>query len=494
MTTAILWFRKDLRLQDNPALRAALQNNDCVIPFYCHNDLENKDWQIGEASRWWLHHSLDSLANNIKDLGSRLIIRNGSALKALQQLIKETQATQVYCNSMYEPDSVSGDIEINLWLMKQSIGFHCYDGNTLMSPASIKNKQGQPYRVFTPFYRYYLTHGFETRLSKPPKKLPVVPTKIFSEKVASLDLLPKHQWYKKFERYWKPGETGAKEKLKHFSNTNLITYPDSRDLPGDDKTSKLSPHLHFGEISPRQIIHALNNYSEDSEQYEFTNAYDGFIRQLIWRDFAYYILLHFPHTSEQSFNLRFDKFPWKKADKKFLTAWQKGMTGIPIVDAGMRQLWETGSMHNRVRMIVASLLTKNANLHWQQGARWFWDTLVDADLAQNSMNWQWVAGSGVDAAPYFRIFNPVTQGKRFDPDGNYVRFWVPELKDFPARYIHDPWNATEDLQQQANCIVGKDYPQPILDISQTRQQALENYNNFRQSNQTNETENIKMTL
>ena len=484
MTTAIIWFRSDLRLHDNPALQAALQNNDRVIPLYCHDDSQANQWQLGEASRWWLYKSLQSLSADLKNLGSRLIIRKEATLPILKQLVEETQATHVYCNAVYEPQQVSRDMESSLWLQKQGIGFHCYDGNTLTSPSSIRNKQGEPYRVFTPFYRYCLSTGFETRLYKSPRKMPAVSRNIRSENIKALDLLPENKWYRKLEKYWQPGEQGAGDKLVHFCRAKLENYTESRDLPGLDGTSALSPHLHFGEISPRQIIHGMNKFADEVKTQQFVQSYDGFIRQLIWRDFAYYILMNFPQTAEQPFNPRFNSFPWKKSDKKFLHAWTKGMTGIPIVDAGMRQLWETGSMHNRVRMIVASLLTKNANLHWHHGARWFWDTLVDADLALNSMNWQWVAGSGVDAAPYYRIFNPVTQGKKFDPDGSYIKEWIPELSNYPERYIHDPWNADQDIQKQANCVIGIDYPQPVLDISQTRQQALENFNSFRQSPQS----------
>jgi deoxyribodipyrimidine photo-lyase len=481
MKSAIVWFRQDLRLTDNPALNAALRDNQHVIPLYCFTNDESGDWPLGEASRWWLHHSLTALASDIESFGSKLVIRNGSSLKTLLELVKKTGSTSVYCNALYEPAHIARDNEVKDALLKFDVEFHCYHGNLLQPPSQVANQSGLPYRVYTPFYRFYLKNGFDTQLAASPRKLPAVATQLKPLSVNSLKLLPPVPWHNEFKNRWQPGEQGALLNLKLFCKQHLVDYPEVRDIPSIDGTSGLSPHLHFGEISPRQVIATLNKTAHSLKTTGITRGRDNVIRQLIWRDFAHHILVHFPHTTDKPFLESFSKFPWKRSDKKFLSAWQQGNTGIPVIDAGMRQLWKTGTMHNRVRMIVASLLSKNANLHWLNGARWFWDTLVDADLANNSMNWQWVAGCGVDAAPYFRIFNPVTQGKKFDPDGYYVEKWVPELAGFPKRYLHEPWNAPDKIQQETGIIVGKDYPKPIIDIAETRKQALSHYNALRQT-------------
>lgn len=480
MKSAIVWFRQDLRLTDNPALHAAVKNAKHVILLYCYAPDESGEWPPGEASRWWLHHSLISLSRDIKECGGQLIIRNGSSLKALKSLVKQTNASTIYCNALYEPEHIKRDNEIRDSFAELGVDLQCFHGSLLNPPPHVANQSGLPYRVFTPFYRYYLKNGFDTRVTSKPVKLVTVPDKLKSLTIDSLKLLPRVSWYNELETLWRPGEQGAQNNLKQFCKLRLADYPNARDIPAVNGTTRLSPHLHFGEISPRQAVASLNRAAHLSKNHGANNGRDAVIREIVWRDFAQHILVHFPHTTTQPFLNSFAKFPWKRSDQKFLTAWQKGNTGIPIVDAGMRELWKTGTMHNRVRMIVASLLAKNANLHWLNGARWFWDTLVDADLANNSMNWQWVAGCGVDAAPYFRIFNPVTQGKKFDPDGDYVKKWIPELANVPKRYIHDPWNAAEKLQQDTGINIGKDYPAPVVDISNSRKQALSNYNGFRQ--------------
>ena len=482
METVIFWFRQDLRLSDNPALSAALQNKRQVIPLFIHsdhNDNDNIEWQPGAASRWWLHRSLESLSADIKARGSQLILKKGPPLEVLRKLIKQTRATAIYINTLYEPEYSKRDETIRSALENEGIDFHYHHCNLLCSPDHVRNKSGNPYKVFTPFYRYYIQNGFDTRVQAKPKQLPKIASNIKSDTLKSLGLLPKIKWYDNFEIVWQPGEPAANKTLQAFCKKRLVEYPKARDIPAEDGTSHLSAYLHFGEISPRQIIAYLNKTADASAIPGASKARDAVIRQLIWRDFAHHVLVHFPFTTTQPFNKTYKKFPWKRSDKHFFDAWKKGNTGIPIIDAGMRQLWQTGIMHNRVRMIVASLLTKNANLHWLVGARWFWDTLVDADLANNSLNWQWVAGCGVDAAPYFRIFNPVTQGKKFDAQGDYIREWVPELKQVPARYIHDPWNTPEKVLQEIDLVIGKDYPAPILDVSNTRKQALVHYNKHR---------------
>jgi len=480
MNSAIVWFRQDLRLSDNPALHAAIKSKSLLIPLYCYNDNECGEWKTGSASRWWLHHSLNALSTDLRARGSRLIVQVGPSLDIINKIIQQTGATSIYCNALYEPEHIKRDNVVREELKNNGIDFHCFDGNLLLAPHQVANKSDLPYRVFTPFYRYYLNTGFNTQCQNAPKKLNVVPDKIKSIAINKLNLLPRINWYSEFESRWQPGENGAQKYLQRFCRQSLTGYPKARDIPSVDGTTNLSPHLHFGEISPRQVIAALTKASHTSKAAGASKARDTVIREIIWREFANHILVHFPYTTNQPFLENFNKYPWKLSDKKFLKAWQQGNTGIPIIDAGMRQLWKSGWMHNRVRMIVASLLAKNANLHWINGARWFWDTLVDADLANNSMNWQWVAGCGVDAAPYFRIFNPVTQGRKFDPQGVYIRQWVPELKNVPDRFIHDPWNTPDKLQQELKIIIGKHYPKPVLDLSETRKEILSIYNRFRQ--------------
>ncbi len=461
----LLWFRQDLRLHDNPALQAALTDADRIIPIYIHDD--NTAWSPGAASRWWLHHSLTALAETLKQLGSRLIIRCGDSTPVLQQLIDETGADAVYCNRIYEPARLKQDIQRHRQLKERGINFSVYQGNLLREPDTVRNQSGQPYKVFTPFYKCYLREGWDHQTCNRPKQLPGVSTRIKSDKLANLNLLPKIKWDHGFYEHWQPGEAGAWKQLHRFLRNDLADYHQARDIPSLQGTSRLSPHLHFGEISVRAILAELDRQN-------LRHQGEGFIRELIWRDFAHSVLFHFPRTTDKPFDERFNHFKWKTS-KKLLQAWQQGRTGYPIVDAGMRELWHTGTMHNRVRMIVASFLTKNGMVHWKEGAKWFWDTLVDADLAANSMNWQWVAGCGVDAAPYFRIFNPVTQSQKFDKQGLYIRQWVPELADLPNKHIHEPWKVPEDVQQETGCIIGKDYPEPILDLKATRDAALQAY-------------------
>lgn len=461
----IVWFRQDLRLHDNPALQAALADTERIIPIYIHDD--NPAWSPGAASRWWLHHSLTALADKLKQLGSRLILRHGDSVRVLQQIIDETGAGAVYCNRVYEPAGLRRDKQLHRQLNGNGITFSVYPGNLLREPDTVHNLSRQPYKVFTPFYQCYLREGWDNRTCDSPKRLPGVSTRIKSDKLADLDLLPTIKWDSGFDDHWQPGEAGAWKQLRRFLRNDLADYYQARDVPSLEGTSRLSPHLHFGEISVRAILGELDRQDRRRQG-------ESFIRELIWRDFAHSVLFHFPHTTDKPFDERFKNFKWKQS-KTLLQAWQQGCTGYPIIDAGMRELWHTGYMHNRVRMIVASFLTKNGMQHWKKGAEWFWDTLVDADLAANSMNWQWVAGCGVDAAPWFRIFNPITQSQKFDKQGIYIRQWVPELAKLSNKYIHEPWKAPDEVQRQAGCVIGKDYPEPVLDLKATREAALETY-------------------
>lgn len=475
----IYWLRSDLRLDDNPALSAALASGQTVIPVYILDDKTPGIWKRGAASRWWLHHSLAALDTSVqKNNLHRIVYATGDAQAALTAIIAQTGATDVYWNRCYEPWAISRDIGIKETLKKNGIGVHSASGYLLFEPWEIKNKSGQPYQVFTPFSKACFEKA-DTFL--PPADF-VKPAKKNASRISyqdlSLDdlaLLPNIPWYKTMEKIWQPGEEGAHKRLQDFLSKGVAHYKTARDFPAqEDGVSGLSPHLHFGEISPRRVwfavLASLRAGREDKNL--SSNAY-GWLRQLIWREFSYHLLYAAPDFPEQPWNKKFKDFPWKK-DPVLIKQWQQGNTGYPIIDAGMRQLWQTGWMHNRVRMIVGSFLVKNLLQPWREGEDWFWDTLVDADLANNAAGWQWIAGCGADAAPYFRVFNPVLQSKKFDPQGAYIRKFVPELAAIPDAYIHTPWDAPPLIRQQA-----KDYPAPIVDIAASRNKALKAYHDIK---------------
>lgn len=470
MSTCIIWFRRDLRLQDNPALFHAARQADRLLAVYIDESIDDP-WPAGGASRWWLHHSLRALDEALRAKGNRLHLLRGDPDTLLPELIRECAAGAVFANRRYEPYLQERDRRTQAALSDQGIPMHLYDSGLLHSPEAILNQQGEPYKVFTPYYRAALARGLDDSTHPVPRRLPPSPDGVHSLALVELDYLPRPDWAGGLAATWTPGEAGARQGLEDFLGHGLVNYSDNRDFPARDGGSRLSPHLHFGELSPRQVLGRLRSQGHPEAE--------AVIRQLVWRDFSHAVLHHFPHTSEQAFQEKFRHFPWRRRAKKDLSAWQRGQTGIPIVDAGMRELWHTGYMHNRVRMIVGSLLTKNLMIHWRLGAAWFWDTLVDADLAQNSMNWQWVAGSGVDAAPYFRIFNPVTQGGKFDADGAYVRRWVPELSRLDNKWLHKPWEADSTVLAAAGIALGRDYPRPLVDLKQTRQDALAAYQTIR---------------
>ena len=470
MQKILVWFRRDLRLGDNPALHAAKRAQ--LIPIYIHAPQEDAPWEPGGASRWWLHHSLAALATQLKAAGSRLILRTGDSLTVLQDLIAETGADAVYLNRLYEPATIARDTRIKSVLAEQGIHYRSFTSALLFEPWQVQTRTGGPYKVFTPFWQACQRLGLPTDITPGVRSLPTVSRTIRSLAVDDLQLLPRTGWDKQFYDHWQSGEAGARTLLRTFLKHRLDDYHNRRDFPAGAATSRLSPHLHFGEISARQIVYAVEQILHETKGRASARAAQGYLRELGWREFTHHILYHFPHTTHKPLNPRFDKFPWQRRKSNMLTAWQRGQTGFPIVDAGMRELWASGSMHNRVRMIVGSLLTKNLGYHWQTGARWFWDTLVDADLAQNSFNWQWVAGCGADAAPYFRIFNPITQSEKFDPDGIYLRRWVPELARLPNKYLHAPWLAPAEILDSAGVVIGKTYPAPVCDLKHTREEAL----------------------
>lgn len=464
--TAIIWFRRDLRLADNPALQAALDAGQHPLPVYIHAPEEEGQWAPGAASNAWLARSLAALQRDLRRRGSELLILRGGSQACLQALVAASGAQAVYWNRRYEPAISARDTLIKQALREAGCQVHSFNGRLLAEPWQLMTGQGTPYKVFTPYWKA-LSPQLRLPASIPsPGQLPVVPALALPAGLActleQLHLTPSLAWDKGFWQRFEPGEGGAQEALETFTDGALAGYLGQRDLPDRTGTSLLSPHLHFGEIAPWRIANHL---------YEIRNAKDdvdvtSYIRQLAWRDFAHYTLHHFPHSSQLDLNPRFEHMAWNPAAPDFLQAWQQGRTGVPIVDAGMRELWHTGWMHNRVRMIVGSWLCKHMRLHWLHGARWFWETLVDADLANNSLGWQWIAGTGVDAAPYFRIFNPVTQAQKFDPQARYISHWVPELARLPVTQRFAPW--------LAGGVPG--YPRrPIVDLAQGRAQALAAY-------------------
>ena len=469
MSAALVWFRRDLRLADNPALAAAVASGLPVVPVYMHAPDEEAPWAPGEASHWWLHHSLDKLDADLHTRGSRLIVRRGPTAAALDALVAETGARLVVWNRLYEPAIVARDTALKARLRGRGIGARSFNANQLVEPWEIATGGGGPYRVFTPFWRNLSARLAPSAPTAPPQRLatPVLPSVPLHE----LGLRPTIPWDAGFQPCWNPGEAGAIKALEVFLDAAVGPYASDRDRPDRPGTSRLSAHLHFGEIGPPQIVHALH-------QQGLGERAAPFVRELGWREFSTHLLHHFPRTSDAPLNPEFERFPWAEVDPGMLRAWQRGNTGIPIVDAGMRELWSTGWMHNRVRMIVASFLTKNLRYHWLHGARWFWDTLVDADLANNTQGWQWSAGSGADAAPYFRIFNPVLQGERFDPEGAYVRRYVPELARVPARLIHKPWTL-RPAELGALGLAGTPWARPIVDLATSREAALASYRAMR---------------
>ena len=471
--TSIVWFRQDLRLGDNPALTAAIARGRPIFPVFIASLQDEGEWQPGAASRWWLHGSLAQLDLSLRQLGSRLILRQGPLLNSLRKLVLETNASAVFWNRGYEPNPFSEGMKLKTALEHAGLEAESFSGCLLYEPAAIQTGDGRPFKVFTAFWKACLARGIQPPppLKLPAKKLLNPASWPESLPLEALCLEPKPDWAGGLRQAWSPGERGAIQRLNGFLEQGLPVYAEARNLPGQAGTSRLSPHLHFGEISPRTIYHAVMARLSTGPESDSRRAMEAFLRQLGWREFACHLLWHFPATSAEPLRSEFARFPWRMS-KQELAAWQRGRTGYPLVDAGMRELWTTGWMHNRVRMVVASFLTKDLLLPWQEGARWFWDTLVDADLANNTFGWQWVAGCGADAAPYFRIFNPVTQSEKFDPSGDYIRRWLPELARLPSPWIHCPREAPALVLKNAGVNLRKDYPLPIVDHLHARTRAL----------------------
>ena len=470
MSSTILWFRSDLRLADNSALVAAVDKGEPIVPVFIWAPDEYGDWVPGAASKWWLHKALESLRSDLDEHGARLILRTGKSLEELRDLIEKTGASRVFWNRRYEKSLRDVDAEIKRELHDDGIEVKSFNSNLLNEPHTVAAGSGQPYKVYTPYWKKVKDRKVEEPVKCDLRKLKVPDSWPQTEALSRFDLMPKKRWYKKMESKWDISEAGAHSRLNSFLKNAVDDYDTARDRPDYQGTSSLSPYLSWGLIGPRQVMAALQercNLRESGPQV--------YSKEIYWREFAYNVLYHFPDTPDVPLNTDYKDFPWEN-DQTILKRWQKGQTGYPIVDAGMRQLWETGWMHNRVRMIVSSLLVKHLLQDWLSGAQWFWDTLVDADLASNTLGWQWSAGCGADAAPYFRVFNPILQGQKFDPDGTYVKRYVPELRNLPVEYIHEPWTASKHERKSAGAA---DYPDPIIEHKKGRERALAALDKFK---------------
>lgn len=504
MQTAIVWFRNDLRLDDNPALTAAVESGAAVLPVFIWSPEEEAHAAAGAASRWWLAQSLRVLESDLRGRGGRLILRRGKAREELAELIRISGAGAVFWNRRYEPAVIRRDSRIKTELQQRGLRAESFNGSLLFEPWEITTQEGRPYRVYTPFSKACFAGVSRLRRMLPsPQSIAWPQAWPPSTPLEALRLEPRIDWAAGFRAVWNPGEAGARDTLRRFRTDAVIDYATRRDQPGVAGTSRLSPHLHFGEISPNRVwaeiasdaaaieskSRSVSRRSKGDAKSPSTGAdasrQEGdaakYLKELLWREFAHHLLYHFPTTVTEPLDERFSAFPWR-TDSHLLSAWQRGRTGFPIVDAGMRELWATGWMHNRVRMIAASLLVKDLLISWRAGAAWFWDTLVDADLANNTLGWQWVAGCGADAAPFFRIFNPVLQGRKFDPQGKYVRKWVPEIAALPDEHIHDPSAAPAAVLAGAEVRLGGTYPVPIVDRRASREAALAAYEHAKRAN------------
>ncbi|MEQ5807773.1 deoxyribodipyrimidine photo-lyase [Alteromonas sp. NFXS44] len=468
---SIMWFRQDLRVKDNPALNAACDLGK-IIPVYIADTFVPEKRLPGSVTKWWLHQSLNSLNDR---LNGHLQVFSGDPAELIPELMTRFDVQHIFWNRLYEPWHVARDKKLKQALKDDGKTVKSFNGSLLWEPWDIENKSGSPYKVFTPFYRKGCLQAAEPRFPQAPvARITYADVDNAGTSIDELGLMPDIQWFDGIEKMWTPGEDGAADRLATFIDEAAANYKTDRDIPAVQGTSLLSPHLHAGEISPNQIWYAIKDAFGNSDDKNI----DTYLSELGWREFAHHLIYHFPDFPDKNFNEKFDKFPWRRSQKD-LEAWQKGRTGIPIVDAGMRELWHTGYMHNRVRMITGSFLVKNLLTDWREGEAWFWDCLADADGANNTAGWQWVAGSGADAAPYFRVFNPVLQGEKFDKQGEYVRTWCPELKKLPNKYIHKPWEADKATLKQAGIVLGEQYPEPLVDLKASRQRALDAFNEIK---------------
>ena len=471
--TAILWVRNDYRLRDNEALLAASTFDELMIVFIDDDtDLTHK---IGRASQWWLYYTLKMFRQQLQSYGSDISFFKGHTAKVFEDIFSKKKVNTLLFNRSHDPLEAKKVKLVMSVCKKHDVEMKSFQGNVLCHTDKLLKKDGTPYLVYTPFWKNFLT-CYEPKKMSLPRRLPSSFKKSSFKYRCTLDdlgLLPKRSWHKKFDQYWQVGEEAALKKLKLFINKDILLYKKQRDYPAIQGTSLLSPHLHFGEIHPQRILSMIQDRYGELRSLKDESVVQ-FSKEILWREFSYHLIQHIPKLVSDPLRPAFNAFPWKKNNVWF-DAWCKGKTGYPIVDAGMRQLWEMGWMHNRVRMIVASFLIKHLNISWKEGASWFWDTLVDADMASNTQGWQWTAGCGADAAPFFRIFNPITQAEKFDPNGKYIARWCPELSVLPLKWRFRPWEAPKDVCGKAKFIMGKTYPRPIVDHAQARKQALDHY-------------------
>ncbi len=480
----LVWFRQDLRLSDNPALLQAVATGAPLHFLYILDDADAGDQALGAASRWWLHHSLAALGANIKAHGGQLTLASGHASEVLSDLITRYGIEAIYWNRMYEPWSVARDTALKSDLKDKDIRVETFNGSLLHEPWAVKTKAGGIFSVFTPFWKAVQALGDQETPGDAPDALNGAADVEPGQALKELDLLPtKPNWAAGFEPLWQPGESGARAMFEAFLSERVSAYSDGRNFPATPAVSRLSAHLHFGEISPRQVWYWTRSRMESGAIP--VDAAWSFLRELGWRDFNRHLLFNNPHTVSGNFKPAFDAFPWQDDEDAF-KAWTKGRTGYPFVDAGMRELWQTGIMHNRVRMVTASFLIKHLLTDWRKGEAWFRNTLIDADLANNVGGWQWTAGCGADASPYFRIFNPFTQGEKFDGDGSYTRKFVPELAALPDKWLHRPWEAPDEVLRKAGVVLGKTYPKPIVDHGKARERALRAYETTKSVNSSSQ--------
>ena len=464
----IMWFRQDLRLSDNPALKYAVETGKPVVALYIHDEISPDIRPMGAAQKWWLHHSLASLGKSLGKLGNKLILRSGGAGDVISKLAEQVDASAICWNRRYGDGEQAVDAEIKRNFKDKGLEAKSFAGHLMHEPSLVRTGSDKPYRVYTPFWKKFNEKGPPRHPFMAPKAFESYSGDIHSDSLEDWSFLPtKPNWATQIADEWTPGESAAYERANIFLKDNLRAYDSARDQPGPDRTSKLSPYLRFGEISPYTLWHECYSNSHTAEG----KPREIWAKELVWREFSYHLLQEWPHLRNENFNTKFDAFPWDK-NQTALTAWKTGQTGYPIVDAGMRQLWQTGWMHNRVRMIVGSFLVKHLLIDWREGEKWFWDTLLDADPASNPAQWQWVAGTGADAAPYFRIFNPILQAEKFDKDGSYIKKYVPELAKLPVKFLPAPWDAPKGELQMAGIVLGETYPYPIVDHKKARERAL----------------------
>ena len=464
----IVWFRKDLRLLDNPSIFEATSNGYSIIPIFIWGSDSNQKWAPGEASKWWLHNALASLASDIAKLGGNLSFYHGDPSSILPKLVRESSADGVYFGRAFDPYGMEVEASVINSLRSNNIHQKSFNNTLLVEPWEVQNKTGKPFQVFTPFWRHTRKYIFQDPLTYHLDNISFSDFPSVGIALDDLGLLPRLDWHQKLHQYWEVSEDAAHKRLAYSLSSVVDSYSHRRNIPGIDGTSRLSPYLAWGLLSPRQICHAvLENEPEGSNR-----GQNKFLTEVGWREFSYHLLYHYPTITDQPLRPKYQSFPWLN-DPETLDKWKFGNTGYPMVDAGMRQLYETGWMHNRVRMVVASFLVKHLLISWNEGAKWFWDTLVDADLASNTQGWQWAAGCGADAAPYFRIFNPILQGEKFDAKGNYVRKWIPPLDDVPKKWLFSPWDAPKTTLEGTNLSLGENYPEPCVEHKFARARALE---------------------